>query len=92
MNLDNSKNRWVTKGATLSDKKAKAEYGITQEEIILGINKGKLEYRINYIHGNPYFKLIREEVEMLVKEKYGENHVTKMKLKTKLKQINSESR
>jgi len=27
---------------------------------------------------------------MLVKEKYGENHVTKMKLKTKLKQINSE--
>ncbi len=48
---------WNEKGATFSDKSARKEYGITQEEIIEGINNGKLQYKINYIYDNPYFKL-----------------------------------
>ena len=36
---------WNLKGATLSDKTAKKEYGVDQDLIIKGINAGKLEYR-----------------------------------------------
>jgi hypothetical protein len=36
---------WVRKGATLSDKTARAEFGLTQDEIIAAIRAGKLQYR-----------------------------------------------
>jgi hypothetical protein len=32
---------WFKKGATLSDKSAKKEFGLTQDEIIEGIEDGK---------------------------------------------------
>jgi len=62
---------WNKKGATLSDKSACKEFGISQQEIIQAINEGKLQYRQNHIHGNPYLRLLREEVEDLVIEKRG---------------------
>jgi hypothetical protein len=37
------------KGATLSDKSARKEFGLTQEEIIGAIKDGKLQYRINSV-------------------------------------------
>ena len=37
---------WVRKGATLSDKTARAEFGLTQDEIIAAIRAGKLQYRL----------------------------------------------
>jgi len=83
---------WVIKGATLSDKSARKEFGLTQEEIIEAINEGKLQYRINYMHGNPYFKLVREEVEALVNEKYGMDYLEKKKLKNELAQVNRKLR
>ncbi len=36
---------WNRKGATLSDVTAKAEYGVSREFVVKGIQTGKLEYR-----------------------------------------------
>ena len=81
---------WTKKGATLSDKSARKEFGLTQEEIIEAIKGGKLQYRNNYMHGNPYLRLVRSEVEALVDEKYGKNYLEKKKLKKELTQVNKE--
>ena len=83
---------WVIKGGTLSDKSARKEFGLTQEEIIEAINDGKLQYRGQYMHGNPYFKLVREEVEAIVNEKYGKDYLEKKKLKNELAQVNRKLR
>ena len=85
-----AKSAWVKKGATLSDKSARKEFGLTQDEIIEAINDGKLQYRTNVIFGNPYFKLVRSEVEAFVDEKYGSNYLKKKKIKKELAQVNKE--
>jgi len=85
-----AKSAWFKKGATLSDKSAQKEFGLTQEEIIEGIRGGKLQYHINYVFGNPYFKLLRSEVEVFVDEKYGSDYLRKKKIKKELAQTNKE--
>src|SRR5438270_13776441 len=62
---------WVHKGATLSDKTVQKTFGLRHEDIIAAIREGKLQYRHNTLYGNPCLKLLREEVECLVNEKYG---------------------
>lgn len=57
---------WGRKGATLSDKTARAEFGLTQDEIIEAIHAGTLQYRQGSIYGNPWLRLLRREVEGLV--------------------------
>ena len=47
------------KGATQSDKTARSEYGLTQEEIFAAIDAGKLEYRPAAMHGNPWLRVLR---------------------------------
>lgn len=83
---------WNEKGAALSDKSACKEFGLTQQEIIQAINAGKLQYRENHMHGNPYLRLLRKEVESLVIEKYGEDYLRKQNLKNELAQVNSQLR
>ena len=56
----------TTKGATLSDKTAQKEFGLTFDEIVAAIRAGKLQYRENSIYGAPFLRLIRSEVEALV--------------------------
>jgi len=85
-----AKSAWIKKGATLSDKSARKEFGLTQEEIIEAINDGKLQYRTNIIFGNPYFKLVRSEVEAFVDEKYGCNYLKNKKNKKELAEVNKE--
>jgi hypothetical protein len=63
------KSTWVKKGATLGDKSARKEFGLIQEEIIMGIRGGKLHYQENNVYGNPFLRLIRSEVEAFVDEK-----------------------
>ncbi len=41
------KSVWVEKGATLSDKFDRKEFGLTQEEIIEAVRDGELQYRIS---------------------------------------------
>ncbi len=81
---------WNQKGATLSDKTARKEFGLTQEEIIDGIRLGKLDYRENHVHGNPYLRLLRREVEAFVSDKRGPNYLKQRRAKTELAQVNRE--
>jgi hypothetical protein len=90
MDAREAKSAWFEKGATLSDKSARKEFGLTQEEIIEGINDGKLQYRINVVFGNPYFKLVRSEVEAFIDEKYGSNYLKNKKNKNELAKVNKE--
>jgi len=90
MDSREAKSAWFEKGATLSDKSARKEFGLTQEEIIEGIKDGKLQYRINNVFGNPYLKLVRSEVEAFIDEKYGSNYLKKKKIKKELAQANKE--
>ncbi len=83
---------WTQKGATLSDKSACKEFGLAQQDIIEAIKAGKLQYRQNYMHGNPYFRLLREEVENLVVEKYGAAYLQQQQQKKELAQINEAAR
>ena len=90
MHSGGANSAWFKKGATLSDKSARKEFGLTQEEIIEGIEDGKLHYRINNVFGNPYLRLVRSEVEAFVDKKYGSNYLKKKKIKTELAQTNKE--
>ena len=61
---------WSRKGATLSDKTARKEFGLTQDEIVAAIDAGQLQYRVGVIHGNPWLRLLRREVEDLMDSTY----------------------
>ncbi len=81
---------WGRKGATLSDKTARAEFGLTQDEIIAAIRAGKLQYRPAAMHGNPWLRLLRREVEELVNTRHGEQYLRERQARTELKQVNRE--
>ena len=83
---------WARKGATFSDKSARQEFGLTQQEIYAAMRAGKLQYPEANMHGNPWFRLLRHEVEALVKEKSGHDHLHSKKLETELADINKETR
>jgi len=59
-------------GATLSEKTASKEFRLTHAETVSAIRAGKLQHVVNYAHGNPYIKLVRTEVEALVRSMRGE--------------------
>jgi len=83
---------WQRKGATLSDKTAGKEFGLTQDEIVQAIRADKLQYRVNSIYGNPFFRLLRREVEALAKEKLGVRGLKAQQAKAELARINRELR
>src|SRR4030067_324981 len=88
MNSKTDNSVWSTKGATLSDKSAQKEFGLTFEEIVEGIRAGKLQYRENSVYGSPFLRLIRQEVEALVNEKYRKEDLKRRKLKKELAEVN----
>jgi hypothetical protein len=83
---------WQRKGATLSDKTARAEFGLTQDEIIEAIGAGTLQYRQGSIYGNPWLRLLRREVEGLVQTRYGDRHLRERQAKAELARVNRELR
>jgi hypothetical protein len=62
---------WQRKGATLSDKTTRQEFGLAQDEIYDAIDAGTLQYRQAYMHGNPWLRLFRREVEALARARHG---------------------
>ena len=90
--MDGGDSMWSRKGATLSDKSARKEYDLTQQEIIAAIRAGKLQFRESNIHGNPWYRLLRHEVESLVQITNGHEHLLKKKLQKELAYLNSEAR
>lgn len=81
---------WVRKGATLSDKTARAGFGLTQDEIIAAIRAGRLQYRRAEMQGNPWMRLLRREVEDLVSTRHGERYLRERQARAELKQVNRE--
>ncbi len=81
---------WQRKGATLSDKTARKEYGLTQDEIVEAIHDGQLRYRENSIHGNPFLRLLRHEVEALIEKTHGGDYLQDKQAKTELATVNRE--
>ena len=68
----------VTKAATmmgLSKTQSPGAFGLTWEEIVRAIRAGKLQYREHSMYGNPWLRLLRREVEALVKKKHGDNYL-----------------
>ncbi len=88
--MDELDSEWQRKGATLSDKTARKEFGLTQDEIVQAIRAGTLQYRRNSIHGNPFLRLLRREVEALVKKTHGNDYLKDQQAKTELARINRE--
>ena len=82
--MSESDSMWSQKGATMSDKSARQEFGLTQQEIIAAIWAGKLQFRESNMHGNPWYRLLRYEVESLVQEKGGLDQLQKKKLQKEL--------
>ena len=90
--MDDGDSMWSQKGATMSDKSARQEFGLTQEEIIVAIRAGKLRFRESNMHGNPWFRLLRHEVEFLVRNKSGLDHLHKKKHQKELADLTKEAR
>jgi len=81
---------WNRKGATLSDKTAKAEYEVNRDFIIKGIQTGKLEYRQGSVWGNPYLKVLRSQLEKYIADELGPEYLAKVKNKSELRTIEKE--
>lgn len=63
---------------------------MTQDEIIAAIDAGKLQCRTASMHGNPWLRLLRREVEELVRSGQGEQYVRERQARTELARINRE--
>ncbi|MBZ5726621.1 MAG: hypothetical protein LAP87_16675 [Acidobacteriia bacterium] len=88
--MDERDSEWRCKGATLSHTTAQADFGLTWEEIVRAIRAGKLQYREHSMHGNPWLRLLRREVEALVKKEHGANYLKDRQAQTELARINRE--
>ena len=88
--MDDLNSEWRRKGATLSHKTAQEEFGLTWEEIVRAIRAGKLHCQQQSMHGNPWLRLLRQEVEALVRERHGTNYLKDRQAKTELASINRE--
>ena len=88
--MDDRDAEWQRKGATLSDKTACKEFGLTQEEILAAIRAGKLHCHVCSMHGNPWLRLLRREVEALVKNERGAEYLKERQARTELTRINGE--
>ncbi len=84
-NMDDGDSMWSRKrGHSVSAKSARQVFGLTQQEIIAEIRTGKLQFRVSNMHGNPWYRLLRHEVEALVRDKGGPAHLHKQKLQKEL--------
>ena len=90
--MDDLDGEWQRKGATLSDKTAREEFGLTQAEIVGAIRAGKLHYREGSMYGNPWLRLLRREVEALVSKNHGDGYLVERQERAELARINRELR
>jgi hypothetical protein len=82
----------TTKGSTLSDLTAAKEYGIPRAELQQAIRAGKLSYQINSMHGNPWFRLIRKEVEAFCSKRIGAKGLREQQNRTAIAKAEREIR
>jgi hypothetical protein len=89
--MANPNDEWQRKGATLSDKTARQEFG-PLDEIYDAIDAGTLHYRQAAMHGNPWLRLLRREVEALARTSHGDRHVNVRQATAELARVNHEIR
>jgi hypothetical protein len=87
MNTLSNTAAWTQKDATLSNKTAEKEFGLTFDEIVEAIRAGKLQYRETSLYGNPFLRLLRSEVEALVSEKYGADYLKQKQVQKELAEV-----
>jgi hypothetical protein len=83
---------WNKKGGTLSDATARKEYGVDIAFITKGIRSGDLEYREGSIWGNPYLRLLRDQLETYIAKERGSDYLASFNAKTELRTIRKERR
>ncbi len=83
---------WQRKGAALSDKTARQEFGLTQDKIYDAIDAGTPQYRQAYMHGNPWLRLLRREIEALARTRHGDRYVNEQQARAELTRVNREIR
>jgi len=83
---------WQRKGATLSNVTAGKEFGLTDDEILQAVRKGRLPWREGSAHGNPYLRLLRREVEAMVRRRHGDAYMKDRKARSELARIDRELR
>jgi hypothetical protein len=79
---------WQRKGGAFSDKTAREEFGLTEEEIAAAVRAGRLQRREGTLNGKPWVRLLRREIEELVAEKRGNGYLTECRAKAELKRVN----
>ena len=55
------------------------------------VRTGRLQFRESNMHGNPWYRLLRHEVESLVRDKSGPDSLHKKKLQKELADLNKEA-
>jgi hypothetical protein len=86
------RSRLAAQGSHPQRQTARDEFGLTQDEIILAIRAGTLHYREGSMYGNPWLRLLRREVEALVRKKHGDKYLRDQQAKTELAGINRQLR
>ena len=84
---------WSRKGKSAvegKDYRASKEYGVDSDFIVKGINAGKLEYREGAIHGNPYIRVLRGQLEAYIAEELGDDYLRRWQAKTELREVTRE--
>src|SRR5947207_13612984 len=79
-----------TQGRDAERQDGRQEYGPTQDAIFAAIDAGKLQYRPAAMHGNPWLRLLRREVEDLARTLHGERYLREQQARTELARINRE--
>lgn len=85
---DDPGSEWLRKNGTLTDKTARKEFGLTEDELAQAFKAGKIQGRRTWIYGSPCIRLLRREVEALVKSKRGGDYLKNQQAKNELAQIN----
>jgi hypothetical protein len=63
-----------------------------RDEIYGAIDAGTLQYRQAYMHGSPWLRLLRREVEALARAGYGDRSVSEQQARAELTRVNREIR
>ena len=69
---------WRRKGATLSDKTAQEEFGLTREEIVRAVRAGKLHCQQQSTHRNPWLRLLIRHAQAPLQTKSDASYVSVM--------------
>jgi len=81
---------WNQKGGSLSHVTAKKEYGVEWDFIVKGIQAGKFEYKENSMHGNPYVRILRSQLEQYILEELGADYLSEKKNAIEILKIDKE--